>query len=184
MAAVYGAGGVLAAALIAELVIRVRRRRLSTDWLLLIRTGHWEIEQSFCFSHIAKRAELFAPPPDILPVVTTIIMVAPIMAPRVVPVGVVATTIVIGPPPAPVGTANPMYLLHTRNSVCGDWCDWHCRCGRRCKAATKCRGRKNQFDVGHGHSSVDAPLTRDTAGSFWPDLVNQLNFYSDNQTFW
>jgi hypothetical protein len=105
--------------------------------------------------------------------VVTMIVVAPKVAPRVVPIGVVATSVVVGPPPAPVGTANPMYLLHTRNRVCRDWCDWHCRCGGRCKAATKCSRRKNQFDVGHGHhSSVDAPLTRDTAGSFWPDWVN------------
>jgi hypothetical protein len=110
--------------------------------------------------------------PDLSPVVTMIIAVAPIVAPRVVAVGGVATTVVVRPPPAPIGTANPTYLLHTRNRVGRDWCDWHCRCGGRCKAATKCSGRKNQFDFGHGHSSEDAPLTRDIAGSFWPDWVN------------
>jgi hypothetical protein len=58
-------------------------------------------------------------------------MMTPIVATRVIPVGAVTTVVVRSPPAPAIASADPTYLLHIRSTVCREWCDRHCsRCGR------------------------------------------------------
>jgi len=110
----------------------------------------------------AKGAELFAPPRLSLPIATV-----PVVASRVVRVAIVTTVVIRAPPAAAIGPTNPTYLLDFRRRIGRHRRDRHRRSCGHCDTATNCSSRKQERYFSHGHSSsIDAPLTRDGAGSF------------------